>query len=64
MDPMPEPSNAYRTEHDLLGSRQVPARALYGIHTVRALENFPLAGVPVHPELVHAYGEVKLACAR
>ena len=38
--------------------------SLYGIHTERALENFPLAGRPVHPELVHAYGAVKLACAR
>ena len=54
----------YRTEHDLLGERQVPAGALYGISTVRALENFPLSGRGVHPELIHAYGAVKLACAR
>src|SRR5512143_2832103 len=56
-------SDQHRTEHDLLGGRQVPAGALYGIHTVRALENSPLAGRPVHPELVKAYGTVKLACA-
>jgi aspartate ammonia-lyase len=37
--------------------------ALYGIHTARALENFPLAVRPTHPELARAYGEVKLACA-
>lgn len=55
---------AQRTETDLLGARQVPAGALYGIHTVRALENFPLAQRPVHRALVHAYGAVKLACAR
>jgi aspartate ammonia-lyase len=54
----------YRTESDLLGERKLPADALYGIHTDRALENFPLAGRPVHPELVRAYGAVKLACAR
>ena len=36
---------------------------LYGIHTARAGENFYLAGRPVHPALVAAYGEVKLACA-
>ncbi len=53
-----------RTEHDLLGERQVPADALHGIHTERALENFPLAGRPVHAELVHAFGAVKLACMR
>jgi len=54
----------FRIEHDLLGERQVPADALYGIHTLRAGENFPLAGRPVHAALIHAYGQVKLACAR
>lgn len=53
----------FRIEHDLLGEREVPASALYGIHTLRALENFPLAGRPIHCELIHAYGLVKLACA-
>ena len=51
-----------RTEHDLLGERQVSGDALYGIHTLRAVENFPLAHRPVHPALVHAYATVKLAC--
>jgi aspartate ammonia-lyase len=55
---------AYRKEHDLLGERDVPADALHGIHTERAIENFPLAGRPVHPELVKAFGIVKLACTR
>ncbi|HKI37733.1 MAG TPA: aspartate ammonia-lyase [Gemmataceae bacterium] len=54
----------YRTEHDLLGPVEVPADALYGAHAARALANFPLAGRPVHRDLVHAYGAVKLACAR
>src|SRR5512137_1158854 len=54
----------YRTEQDLLGSRQVKADALHGIHTVRALENFKIAGRPVHPELGRGFGAVKLACAR
>ena len=53
-----------RTEHDLLGEREVPAEALYGIHTARAVENFPLSLRPVHPGLVRAYGAVKLAAAR
>lgn len=52
-----------RTERDLLGERVISAQALYGIHTARAVENFPLACRPVHPELVRAYGDVKLACA-
>ena len=56
--------SAFRQEEDLLGAKDVPAEALYGIHTVRALENFPLSGRPVHRGLVHAYGAVKLAAAR
>ena len=56
-------NNAYRMERDFLGERSVPMAALHGIHTERALENFPLARQPVHPELARAYGTVKLACA-
>jgi aspartate ammonia-lyase len=54
---------SHRTENDLLGSGEVPAEALYGIHTVRALDNFQLSGRPVNRALIHAYGAVKLACA-
>jgi aspartate ammonia-lyase len=53
-----------REEHDLLGPCNVPADALYGVHTARAMENFPLAGRHVHPQLIRAYGAVKQACAR
>ena len=56
-------SQPQRIERDSLGERMVPASALYGIHTARALENFPLAGRPVHPALGRAFGDVKLACA-
>ncbi len=52
-----------RLESDLLGSRELPRGALHGIHTLRAIENFPLAGRPVRRELVHAFGAVKLAAA-
>jgi aspartate ammonia-lyase len=55
---------AYRKEHDLLGTRDVPADALHGIHTERAIENFPLTLRSINPALIHAYGAVKLACAR
>lgn len=52
----------FRIETDLLGSREIPSESLWGIHTLRAIENFPISGRLIHPELVKAYGEVKLAC--
>ena len=56
---------AYRIEHDLLGKRQVPRDAYYGIHTLRALENFPISGTPisVYPEFIDALACVKQAVA-
>lgn len=53
-----------RTEQDLIGTKQIPADVLWGVHTARAIENFPISGTPVHSELIKAYGEVKLACAQ
>ncbi len=53
-----------RNETDLIGSLQIPADTLWGIHTARAVENFPVSGEMVHPELIKAYGEIKLACAQ
>jgi aspartate ammonia-lyase len=53
-----------RTETDFLGSKQIPVEALWGIHTSRAMENFPLSGRTVRRELIKAFGEVKLACAQ
>ncbi len=50
-----------RTESDFLGSRQVPADALYGIHALRARENFP-DHTPFHTEWYQAIGLVKQAC--
>ncbi len=55
---------ATRTETDLLGERQIDAESRYGIHTVRALENFPLTRQSMHPELIHAFGTVKLTALR
>lgn len=54
----------FRKEDDLLGSKNIELDSLYGIHTLRALENFQLSHRPVHPELIKAYGMVKLACAQ
>ncbi len=53
-----------RLEHDALGPKHVPDDALYGVHTVRAMENFGEARWRVHPSLIRAFGDVKLACAR
>ena len=55
-----------RREHDLLGERDVPADALYGVQTLRALENFPITKVPLRdfPALVSALASVKAAAAR
>ncbi|GAA3049907.1 aspartate ammonia-lyase [Kitasatospora albolonga] len=54
-----------RTEADLLGTRELAARSYSGSHTLRAVENFPLTGMPVaaHPELVSAIAMVKQAAA-
>src|SRR3712207_3003094 len=54
-----------RVEHDLLGERDVPADALYGVQTLRAMENFPITGVPLRefPALIAALAAVKEAAA-
>ncbi len=54
----------YRIEKDLIGTREIPEDALWGIHTLRAMENFPLTNRPPHRALIHAFGAVKLACVR
>ena len=55
-----------RTEKDLLGEKQIPADAYYGVQTARALENFKLSGVRInhYPGFVEAWAIVKLAAAR
>jgi aspartate ammonia-lyase len=53
-----------RKEKDLLGEMEIAADCLYGIHTLRAVENFPLTGRAVHKKLISAFGAVKLACAK
>ena len=60
---MSEP--ATRIEHDLLGDRAVSAGAYYGVHTLRALENFEITGTPIstYPDLVVALACIKQAAA-
>ena len=56
----------YRVESDFLGEMKIPNEAYYGIHTQRAIDNFPIAevAISVYPNIVIAYAMVKLACAR
>lgn len=55
-----------RREHDLLGEVDIPAAAFWGVHSLRAVENFPITGVPIghFPDLVRALAMVKMAAAR
>ncbi|MFP4034646.1 MAG: aspartate ammonia-lyase [Desulfovermiculus sp.] len=55
-----------RLEHDLLGEREVPADAYYGIQTLRAVENFDITGIHLShfPNLIKAVAMVKKAAAR
>jgi aspartate ammonia-lyase len=52
-----------RTEHDALGEKQIPSQHYYGIQTRRALENFPITGVPIShfPEFIRALAYIKKA---
>lgn len=52
-----------RLEHDLLGTKEIPLDAYYGIQTQRALENFPITGYRPHKELILAIAMVKKAAA-
>ncbi len=59
-------SGPTRREHDFLGERDVADAALYGVQTLRAIENFPITGVTLEafPELIIALAQVKEAAAR
>jgi aspartate ammonia-lyase len=59
-------SQRERIEEDLLGARGIPADALYGVQTHRAMANFKISGVPLHhyPDLIRGLAMVKLAAAR
>ena len=52
-----------RVERDTMGEVEVPASARWGASTQRAVENFPVSGRAVEPELVHALGAIKSAAA-
>ena len=56
--------NEFRTERDSMGELQVPANALYGAQTQRAVNNFPISGLPMPRGFIRALGLVKIACAK
>ena len=58
-------SGRTRSEHDLLGDREVPSEYLYGIQTMRALENFNISGISLayYPDFISALAVVKMAAA-
>lgn len=56
-------SNATRSEKDPLGTLEVPADALYGIQTLRAVQNFPISGIKALPAFVEATIRIKRAAA-
>ena len=54
----------HRIERDTMGEMRVPADALHGASTARAVDNFPVSFEPVPAEVIHAFGHLKAACAR
>jgi aspartate ammonia-lyase len=59
------PIELTRIEHDLLGNRTLPADAYWGVHTLRAVENFPISGqaIGLVPDLITALAAIKQAAA-
>ncbi len=59
-------ADRFRTEQDFLGPRDIPADAYWGVHTARAVENFPISGTALSamPDLIRALALVKKAAAR
>lgn len=59
-------SGRTRSEHDLLGDKDIPYESFYGVQTLRALENFNITGVALNffPEIINGLAYVKLAAAK
>ncbi|NLY64820.1 MAG: aspartate ammonia-lyase [Alcaligenaceae bacterium] len=59
-------NKSYRIEKDLLGTKEVPDNAYYGVQTLRAIENFRLTGIPLshYPDFINAFAMVKQATAQ
>ena len=53
----------YRSESDSVGTKKVPKNAYYGVHSLRAVENFSISGTRLHPEMINSLARLKKACA-
>ena len=53
----------FRVEHDSMGELKVPADALWGAQTQRAVQNFPISGLPMHRAFIRALGLIKGSAA-
>ncbi|MEP7035662.1 MAG: class II fumarate hydratase [Actinomycetota bacterium] len=63
-DPEPsDPKPPRRIEHDSMGDVEVPADALWGAQTARAVENFPISGLTMPTPIIHALAQIKSAAA-
>jgi aspartate ammonia-lyase len=51
-----------REEKDSLGTLSLPDDVYYGIQTLRAIENYPISGITIHPAFIRAYASLKKAC--
>ena len=54
---------AKRIEKDSIGIKQIPANAYYGVQSLRAMENFSITGLRMHPEMIRSLARLKKACA-
>ncbi len=60
---VPKGNGKYRLEHDSVGDKQVPENVYYGIQTLRAVENFRITGLALHPEMIKSLAYIKKAAA-
>jgi fumarate hydratase, class II len=60
----PPDTGEHRIEHDTMGEVRVPAAALWKAQTQRAVENFPISGIPINSGLIAALGLIKEAAAK
>src|SRR5690242_19326726 len=58
-----EQNGATRIEKDSIGELAVPAEAYYGVQTTRAIHNFPISGISMHPNFIHTHAMIKRAAA-
>ena len=56
-------NGAFRTESDSIGTKEIPKNAYYGVHSLRARENFSITGEMLHVEMINSLAQLKKACA-